>query len=186
MTKKQQNSVKQLSFNLKKYIKKNDTKQNTPTRNLSAMQQTQEMWVWSLGREDPLDGDMATHSSILAFKVRWTEKPGRLQFVGLQRVGHNWVTKHTPRVRASLVAQQWKIDLSYRRCGFDPWVRKIPWRRNWHPTQYSCLGNPMDRRAWRTTIHGVTRVRHNLATKPPTPRVKFQMNTKNIKSQNMG
>ena len=45
MTKKQQNSVKQLSFNLKKYIKKNDTKQNTPTRNLSAMQQTQEMWV---------------------------------------------------------------------------------------------------------------------------------------------
>ena len=86
--------------------KKKDTKQNTPTRNLSAMQQTQEMWVWSLGQEDPLDGDMATHSSILACKVQWTEKPGRLQFMGLQRVGHNWVTKHSPRLRASLVTQQ--------------------------------------------------------------------------------
>ena len=95
---------KAIILQLKK--KKKDTKQNTPTRNLSAMQQTQEMWVWSLGQEDPLDGDMATHSSILACKVQWTEKPGRLQFMGLQRVGHNWVTKHSPRVRASLVTQQ--------------------------------------------------------------------------------
>ena len=35
-----------------------------------------------------------------------------------------------------------------KRCRFDPWVGKIPWRRKWQPIQYSCLGNPMDRGAW--------------------------------------
>ena len=43
-------------------------------------------WVWSLGKE------MATHSSTLAWKIPWTEKPGRLQSMGLQRVRHNWAT----------------------------------------------------------------------------------------------
>ena len=43
-------------------------------------------------REDPLGKEMATHSSILAWKIPWTEKPDRLQSMGLQRVGHNWVT----------------------------------------------------------------------------------------------
>ena len=47
------------------------------------------MQVRSLGREDPLEGEMATHSVILAWKIPWTEEPGRLQSVGLQRVGHN-------------------------------------------------------------------------------------------------
>ena len=42
--------------------------------------------------------------------------------------------------------------------GFDPQVGKIPWRRKWLPLQYSCLGNPMDRRAWWVTVHRVTRV----------------------------
>ena len=45
----------------------------------------------------------------------------------------------------------------YRRCGFDPWVRKIPWRREWFPLQYSCLGSPMDRGAWQITVHGVAK-----------------------------
>jgi len=44
--------------------------------------------VQSLGREDPLEKEMATHSSILAWKIPWTEEPGRLQSMGLQRVGH--------------------------------------------------------------------------------------------------
>ena len=43
-------------------------------------------WVQSLGREDPLEKEMATHSSILAWKIPWTEDPGRLQSMGLQRV----------------------------------------------------------------------------------------------------
>ena len=53
----------------------------------------QEMQVWSLGQEDPLEEQMATHSSILARETPWTEKPGRLQSMGLQRVGHNWATE---------------------------------------------------------------------------------------------
>ena len=48
-----------------------------------------EMWVQSLGWEDPLEKEMATHSSILAWKIPWTEEPGRLQSVGSHRVGHN-------------------------------------------------------------------------------------------------
>ena len=45
----------------------------------------QEMWVQSLGREDPLEKEMATHSSILAWEIPWTEEPGALQFMGSQK-----------------------------------------------------------------------------------------------------
>ena len=55
-------------------------------KNLPATQETQ---VRSLGREDPLEKGMATHSSILAWKIPRTEEPGRLQSMGSQRVGHN-------------------------------------------------------------------------------------------------
>ena len=48
-----------------------------------------ETWVQSLGQEDPLEKEMATHSSSLAWKTPWTEEPGRLQSIGLQRVGHD-------------------------------------------------------------------------------------------------
>ena len=49
----------------------------------------QEIWVQSLGQEDPLEKEMATHSSILAREIPWIEEPGRLQSLGSQRVGHN-------------------------------------------------------------------------------------------------
>ena len=52
----------------------------------------QETWVQSLGREDLLEKDMATHSSILAWRIPWTEEPGGLQFMGLQRVGLSYLT----------------------------------------------------------------------------------------------
>ena len=55
-------------------------------KNLPAKQDTQ---VQSLGWEDPLEKEMATHSSILAWRIPWTEEPGRLQSMGSQRVGHN-------------------------------------------------------------------------------------------------
>ena len=58
-------------------------------KNLPAMWETQELWVRSLGREDPLEKGMATHSSILAWRIPWTEEPGGLQSMELQRVGHN-------------------------------------------------------------------------------------------------
>ena len=57
-------------------------------RNLPAMQET---WVQSLVWEDPLEKRMATPSSILAWRITWTEEPGGLQSMGLQRVGHDWV-----------------------------------------------------------------------------------------------
>ena len=55
-------------------------------KNLPAMQET---WVRSLGREDPLEKGMATHSSIPARRIPWTEEPGRLQSMGLQRGRHD-------------------------------------------------------------------------------------------------
>ena len=57
--------------------------------NLPAMQET---WVRSLSEEDPSEEEIATHSSILGWRIPWTEEPGGLQSVGLQRVGHDWVT----------------------------------------------------------------------------------------------
>ena len=56
---------------------------------LPTMQETR---VQSLGLEDPLEKEMATHSSILVWKIPWTEKPGWLLSMGSQRVGHDWVT----------------------------------------------------------------------------------------------
>ena len=53
------------------------------------MKETQETQVRSLGWEDSLEEEMATHSGILAWEMSWTEEHGRLQFMGLQRVGHN-------------------------------------------------------------------------------------------------
>ena len=55
-------------------------------KHLPAMQET---WVQSLGWEDPLEKEMAAHSSILAGKIPWTEEPDRLQSIGSQRVGHD-------------------------------------------------------------------------------------------------
>ena len=58
-------------------------------KNLPAMQETR---VWSLVWEDPLEKEMVTHSSVLAWRIQWTEEPGRLQSMRLQRVRHDWVT----------------------------------------------------------------------------------------------
>ena len=55
-----------------------------------------EMQVRSLGQEDPLEKEMATHSSILAWKIPWTEEPGGLRFMGWQRVGHDCANEHAP------------------------------------------------------------------------------------------
>ena len=58
-------------------------------KNQSSVWETQ---VPSLGQEDPVEKGMATHSSFLAWRIPWTEEPGRLQSMGLQRVGHDWAT----------------------------------------------------------------------------------------------
>ena len=83
----------------KKWIRKLDTKNKTGKnlcglpqvaqwiKNSPAMQETQEIWVQSLGWEDPLEESMATRSSILAWRIPWTEEPDRLQSMGLQKSG---------------------------------------------------------------------------------------------------
>ena len=58
-------------------------------KSLPAMQETR---VWFLGGEDPLEKEMAAHSSTLAWKIPWMEEPGGLQSMGSQRIGHDWVT----------------------------------------------------------------------------------------------
>ena len=69
-------------------------------KNPPAMKETQEMGARSLGQKDPLEEEMITPSSILAWKVPWSEESGRLQSKGLQSVGYNHATKHaSPSVR---------------------------------------------------------------------------------------
>ena len=123
----------------------------------SACQCRRLIQVWYLGWEDPLEEEMATCSSILAWEIPWTEESGRLQAMGLQRVGHDWVIKQQlffPIIinytTASLGAQQSRICLQCRSCrrlGFDPWVRKIPWRRAWLPTPVFLPGESHEQRS---------------------------------------
>ena len=104
-----------------------------------------------------LEKAMATHSSTLAWKIPWTEEPGRLQPMGSQRVGHDWVTS---------------LSLSYIVKGFPggsavknppanagdggsvPGSGRSPGEGNCSPLQSSCLGNPTDRGAWQTASMG--------------------------------
>ena len=68
------------------YYRNGGIRGGSEIKNLPAMQELQ---VQSLGQEDPLEEGMATHSSILTWRILWTEEPGRLQSMGLQRVGHD-------------------------------------------------------------------------------------------------
>ena len=74
---------------------------------LPAVQETR---VWSLGWEDPLQKEMATHSSTLAWKIPWREEPGELQPMGLQSVGHSWATSLSKKVLGSMILS-WAITL---------------------------------------------------------------------------
>ena len=70
----------------------------------------------------------------------------------------------------SLVAQGWRICLQCRRCGFDPWVGKTPWRREWQPTPVFLPGESHGQRSLRGYSPWVARVRHDWATEPtPAP-----------------
>ena len=80
----------------------NDFPITQAAKNLPAMQ---EIWVRSLGREDPLEKRVAIHSNIFAWRIPWTEEPGRLQFKVSQRVGNNWAT-NTTNMRVSSVVQK--------------------------------------------------------------------------------
>ena len=97
-----------------------------------------ESWVRSLGWEDPLKKEMATHSSALAWKIPWTEKPGRLQSVGSQS-----------RTRLSDFPFPGGSDGKASACnardlGSIPGSGRPPGEGNGNPLQHSCLENPMD------------------------------------------
>ena len=80
----------------------------------------QELWVWSLGQEDPLERGMATHASILAWEIPWIEEPGRLQSMGLQKKSrHDLATKQQ---------QQW-VEVPW-----SLWLQFITWNEcAWRP-----------------------------------------------------
>ena len=67
----------------------------------------QKTWVWPLGRADPLEKEIATHSRIFAWETPWTVKSGRLQSMGLQRVGHDSVTKQQTEDRQLIPVSKW-------------------------------------------------------------------------------
>ena len=77
----------------------------------------QETWVWSLGWEDTLEKEMAAHSSIVAWKIPWTEEPGRLQSMGLQRVGHDWSTSLSLSMMLIMIygCDSWTITAEHQR-----------------------------------------------------------------------
>ena len=101
----------------------------------------------------------------------WTGKLGVLQSMQSQRVWHNWATEMN--WTGCLVDEESTFKagdcLQSSRPWLNHWVGKVPWRRSGNILQYSCLGNPTGREAGWVTVHGVVRIRHNLATYPPAP-----------------
>ena len=71
-------------------------------------------WVESLGREDPLEKEMATHSSILAWRIPWMEEPGGLQSMGLQRVGYDCTTSLSLFMSQPVMLKKLKLNSSMK------------------------------------------------------------------------
>ena len=107
----------------------------------------------SLGWEDPLEKEMATHSSTIAWKLPWTEEPGRLQSIGSQRVGHEWVTS----LSLSAGKESTCNAEDAGEVGSIPGLGIRPGGGHGNPLQYSCLENSMDGGAWWATVHGVAK-----------------------------
>ena len=103
---------------------------------------------------------MATHSGILAWRIPWTEEPGGLQSMGLQRVGHDWVTNTFTILtndQLSCLVLGFPGGASrkepacqrsrHKRRVFNPWVGKIHWRRKWQPTLVFLPGESHEQRS---------------------------------------
>ena len=146
---------------------------------LPAMQETQELQVQSLGQQEPLEEEMATLSSILTWKIPWTEEPGGLQSspcgpkesdtsehgLAWQEYGRVPFPPHPPLyLHLSLVHVPPNLgfclilSISYLKTAAVPLGEG-----NGTPLQDSCLENPMDRGAWWAAVHGVTKNRTRLS-----------------------
>ena len=104
----------------------------------------QEMWVQSPGVADSLEKEIATHFDILAWKIPWTEEPGGLQSMGLQRVRHEDTTE---RLSTEFL---WKLSSKESACsaadaGLTPGSGRFPGEGNSNPLQYSSLENSIGR-----------------------------------------
>ena len=115
------------------------------------MRETQ---VRSLGREDPLEKEMVTHSSILTWKLPWTEEPGGLQSIGSQRVGHNLMTEHTCTPYNSYHSVKAVLELTRH-------ISLVISTSKWSEVVLSCptLSGPVDCSLWGFSIHGILQVR---------------------------
>ena len=91
----------------------------------------QEMRVRSLGREDPLEKEMATYSSILAWRIRWTKEPGGRQLMGLPRIGYSVTNTHSPYKVSLLVCLVHCILQFLKECS----TQTTPWNRRLSPCQ---------------------------------------------------
>ena len=87
-------------------------------KNLPARQET---WVRSLCREDPLEKEMETHSSILAWEITWTEEPGGLQSMWSQRVRHDLVTKQQSSQQLDEAQEKWNFKICNRASVVAQW-----------------------------------------------------------------
>ena len=99
-------------------------------KHLSTMRET---WVPSLDQEDSLEKEMAIHSSTIAWKIPWSEEPGRLQSMGSQRVRHNWATSLSFHFEYSLALLFFGIGMKtdiFQPCGHC-WVFQICWHTEW-------------------------------------------------------
>ena len=145
----------------------------------------QATWHPSLGQEDPLEKEMATHSSILAWKIPWTEKPGGVHSLGSQRVRHNWACTHVhththkyiQEVRVKVFPGGSEVKASAHNAGDLGLIPgsgrspgegnsnplRSPGEGNSNPLQYSCLENPMEGGAWWATVHGITKSQTRLS-----------------------
>ena len=148
-------------------------------KSLPAMQETK---VQSLDQEDSLEKEMATLSSILAWKIPWMEKLGGLEFIRLQRVGHDWTTNtftftfyiliylcttayltvyihktiHNFRLPWWLRGKE-ESACQCRRCGLIHGSGRSPGEENDNALKYSCLENCMERENQQTIVHVVTK-----------------------------
>ena len=109
---------------------------------LPLMKERQETWIWSLGQEDYLEQEIATHSSILTWRIPLTEEPNRLQSIKSQRLD---TTNHTLGFAGGANSKEPTANAGH--AGSIPESgRSLGGGQN-NPFQYSCLENPMDRRA---------------------------------------
>ena len=116
------------------------------------MQEPQKMWVRFLGQEDPLEEDMATYSSILAWRIPWTEETGGLS-LSVHRIAESATTEATEHTHTHTVGP-YQLSILYivacmmQKTQVQSLGQKIPGGGHGNPLQYSYLENPMDRGAW--------------------------------------